>query len=293
MARKPTPDPYVYPGTETLRNRFGLTDPAMLRIAEYVLTQQRALNAPAFSLTPEGFKATHRHLFADVFAWAGQTRTVDLRHPREQSPFALPHLVEGALASQFRSLAADNHLAKLDAPTFADKAAHHIGELNAIHAFREGNGRAMRLHLLQLAARAGHEVNLSRIAVQAWNDASRISFNTADPRPLAAVIAGAMGPRGRLDAEIAQAQVALSPDARLVYAAMAEKIGRQMVRLSPSEVAELRADVARGLVAKERTEGPVTLTAEQPRLAGTPDGPEKKPSEDTAPTPPRPQRRRR
>ena len=153
---------------------------------------------------------------------------------------------------------------------------HHIGELNAIHAFCEGNGRIMRLHLSQLAVRAGHRINLSRIAAQAWDGASRVSFNTADAHPLAAVIAGAMGAHGRLDAEIAQAQVSLSPDAWLVYAAVAEKIGHQMVKLSLSEVAELRADVARGLVAKERAEGPVALTVEQRRLAGAPGGPGEK-----------------
>ncbi len=63
------------------------------------------------------------------------------------------------------------------------------------------------------------------------------------------------------------------------------------------EVAELRADVARGLVAKERSEGPIALTPEQRRLATAPENPrqqpERSPGEDTTPTPPRPPRRRR
>ncbi len=122
MPRRTADDPYVYPGTLILKNAFGITDAALLRIVEYGVTRQRELDAPAFPLTPEDFKAIHRHLFRDVFAWAGQTRTVGLIHPCEQSPFAFPHLIDGAHAAQFRSLAADGHLAGLDAPTFAGKA---------------------------------------------------------------------------------------------------------------------------------------------------------------------------
>lgn len=112
-----------------------------------------------------------------------------LTHPRHQDPFAFPHLIDGLLARQFRALSADGNLAGLDPATFAAKAAHHIGELNAIHAFRDGNGRTMRLHLRQLAARAGHDLDLARLPARPWNDALGISFRTADARPLAAVLA--------------------------------------------------------------------------------------------------------
>ena len=87
--------------------------------------------------------------------------------------FAFPHLLEGVLAKQFRSLAAEGDLADLDPNTFAARAAHHIGELNTIHAFREGNGRTMRLHLQQLATRAGHPFDPTKLLGQAWNEAIR------------------------------------------------------------------------------------------------------------------------
>ncbi len=155
MARRPIDDPYVYPGTLTLRNWLGLTDAALLRLAEYAYTRQRTADAPPFLLTPYGFEATHRHLFGNIFPWAGQVRTVGLTHPWDQNPFAFPNLIDGSLARQFRALSADSNLAGLDPATFAAKVAHQIGELNAIHAFRDRNGRTMRLHLRQLAARAG------------------------------------------------------------------------------------------------------------------------------------------
>ena len=136
MARRPFTDPYVYPGANTLKNSLGLHDPALLHVVEYAATRRRTMDAPDFPLTADGFKATHRHLFQDLYSWAGQVRTVGLRHPREDMEFAFPHLLEGVLAKQFRSLAAEGNLAGLDPATFAARAAHHIGELNTIHAFR-------------------------------------------------------------------------------------------------------------------------------------------------------------
>lgn len=270
MARRPVDDPYVYPGTHTLKNKLGLTDPTLLRLAEYATTRQRTLDAPQFPLTPDGFKATHKHLFGDVFPWAGQVRTVGLTHSRHQDPFAFPHLIEGSLAKQFRELSASGYLAGLDAGTFAEKAAHHIGELNAIHSFREGNGRTMRLHLKQLADSAGHELDLSRLPGQAWNDASGVSFRTGDAGPLAAVIGQGIGPGGRLEAELAQAKADLLPDGRLLYAALADSIDRKMVKLTPGEKTELRRFTADELVRREARDGPTVLTPEQRQIATTP-----------------------
>lgn len=273
MARWPVEDPYVYPGTITLKNKLGLTDQSTLRLAEYAYTRQRTADAPSFPLTPDGFKATHKHLFGDVFPWAGQVRTVGLTHPRHQDPFAFPHLIESSLAKQFRELAANRNLVGLNAATFAGKAAHHVGELNAIHAFRDGNGRTMRLHLKQLAAGAGHDLDLARLPAQAWNDASGVSFRTGDARPLAAVIVQGIGLRECPEVEAAKAAATLSSDGRLVYAALAEKIDRQMVKLTPGDKAEMRRFVAVELVRREAREGPVLLTLEQRQLAAAPDMP--------------------
>ncbi|WP_376100947.1 LPD7 domain-containing protein (plasmid) [Roseomonas sp. CCTCC AB2023176] len=63
----------------------------------------------------------------------------------------------------------------------------------------------------------------------------------------------------------------LSPDGRLVFAALSEKIDRAMVRLDAGMKAELRAFVAGELVRKEREEGPVVLSAEQRRAAAAPE----------------------
>ena len=72
------------------------------------------------------------------------------------------------------------------------RAADHLSELNAIHAFREGNGRTQRAFLFVLGRQAGHEVDLAQIDPRGWNDASRESFRTGDSTPLRDVIVRAV-----------------------------------------------------------------------------------------------------
>ena len=71
--------------------------------------------------------------------------------------------MEANLKSTFAKLAAENHLKGLDADAFANRAAYYLGELNAIHPFREGNGRAQREFIRELAAEAGYRINWNRV----------------------------------------------------------------------------------------------------------------------------------
>lgn len=114
----------------------------------------------------------------------------DLARPGAQ--FARPDFVESALRDRFRQVAAIGGFQSMDAPTFAAEAAHHISELNAIHPFREGNGRTMRLHLEQIAHQAGHDIDLAGIEARDWIGASVAGFR-GDEQPLARVIGNAMG----------------------------------------------------------------------------------------------------
>ncbi len=128
----------------------------------------------------------------------------------------------------------------------------------------------MRLHLRQLAAHAGHELNDTCLPAKPWNDASNISFHKADNQPLAAVIARGLGPTERFVPAASRVAAALPPDARLVYAAMAEKVDRQMVKLTPAGKAEMHRFVAEELVRREAAGGLILLTPEQRSLAANP-----------------------
>ncbi len=79
---------------------------------------------------------------------------------------------ERALDRQFGLLAQQQGLRGLSAATFASRAAEHLSELNAIHPFREGNGRTLRAFLKHLAGQAGHPLELTRINPEPWMQAS-------------------------------------------------------------------------------------------------------------------------
>lgn len=179
-------DPYLYPGTRVLRNKFGIRDAAALERAELRINREQAGRlVPDPRLSAEGFKAIHRHLFGQVYAWAGETRTVSLA--KGDAYFGPPQFVETELARRFRILAAEDNLCGLDTDRFAERSAEHVSELNAIHPFREGNGRTTRMFLEILARQAGHELDRTRIDKREWMCASIAGMNM-DYRPMAGVI---------------------------------------------------------------------------------------------------------
>jgi cell filamentation protein len=82
-----------------------------------------------------------------------------------------------------------NYLQNLDRQTFADKAAHFLAELNAIHAFREGNGRSQLTFFALLADHAGHPLKIEKLNPDEMLAAMIASFD-GDERRLADVIHG-------------------------------------------------------------------------------------------------------
>jgi cell filamentation protein len=87
----------------------------------------------------------------------------------------------------FSWLADEKHLAGLSAEGFAKKAAHLLAELNAIHPFREGNGRTQLSFLAILADQAGHPLDMDKLKPKAMLKATIASFDS-DEGPLTSVI---------------------------------------------------------------------------------------------------------
>ncbi len=179
-------DPYCYPDSGVLRNIPGLTSAEALEQFETAMTFARADEPlPAGRLSVRHYRAIHHHLFQDVYAWAGKLRTVRLS--KDTSTFCYPEHITGKMRRLFAWLGERNHLRDLDAAAFSRDAAHFLAELNAIHPFREGNGRTQLTFLALLAERAGHPLDLDRLDPAAMLHAMIRSFN-ADEAPLAGVI---------------------------------------------------------------------------------------------------------
>lgn len=82
---------------------------------------------------------------------------------------------------------------------------------------------------------------------------------------------------------VREAQKALSPDGRLMLAALSEKIDRQMSRHNTETKAELKAFVASELLHKEWGQGPIVLSADQKRTASTPEWVSSRPTPEPTP----------
>jgi cell filamentation protein, protein adenylyltransferase len=191
------PDPFTIPGTDTLRNHFNLSGESLDRLERLhtQIRQEQPLDKPDISVA--GLKAIHRHLFETVYPWAGEIRTSHSLTKGDAS-FLPGRFVQDALTRQFELLKSERNLKRLAPEAFAERAAFHIGEINYIHPFREGNGRTLRIFLRELARQAGHDLRLDRIDAEAWMDASRKSRATQDSGPMKQVILRAMtDPLGR------------------------------------------------------------------------------------------------
>jgi cell filamentation protein len=155
-------DPYCYKGTSILRNRLGLRDQEALDAFEAEATAQRfAEPLPAGRFGAAHYRAVHHHLFGDVFPWAGQFRRV--RIAKGGSMFCYPEHIPSEMARVFGELKAKQWLRGLPADEFARECAHFLAELNAIHPFRDGNGRTQLAFVTLLAFAAGHQVDFERI----------------------------------------------------------------------------------------------------------------------------------
>ena len=140
---------------------------------------------PNGKLSVTHYRAVHRHLFQDIYAWAGEYRTV--RIAKGKSLFCFPENI----ASEMRGLFADFRNAQCLRGTtrkeFASGAAHFLATLNAIHPFREGNGRAQLTFIVMLAEQAGHRLDLDRLVPDAFLRAMIWSFD-GDEKPLTAAL---------------------------------------------------------------------------------------------------------
>jgi cell filamentation protein len=179
-------DPYLYPGTRLLRNRLGITDPKALDEVERRFVIQRARRGmPGGSFDLAHLRAIHRHLFQDIYDWAGELRTVEINKGGQQ--FQFRQYIETGMADVHRRLSRARFLRDLPPAEFAAQAGTIMGDVNYIHPFREGNGRTQAQYLKQLAAQAGHSLDLTRIDPAAWIEASKASHAT-DYRLMADVI---------------------------------------------------------------------------------------------------------
>jgi len=155
------PDPYCYPGSDVLINKFGIKNAMELDEVERELTLNRLgelmhkLVVGRFGFTH--LKKIHKAIFGDLYEWAGQAR----KHgfiSKGQTIFCNAGFIDKEAKRIFDELTFDNKLRNLGFDQFVEKLVYYSSEINVLHPFREGNGRTLREFIRQLAAVNGYSI---------------------------------------------------------------------------------------------------------------------------------------
>jgi cell filamentation protein len=180
-------DPYCYENGFVLRNLAGLrTDEALEAFEVPMVALRSGEPLPEGQFDPRHCRALHHHLFQDVYNWAGEHRTI--RIAKNDTMFCYPEFIAEQMEALFGPLHSASFARGSDPKAFVAAAASFLADLNAIHPFREGNGRTQLTFLFLLGHRAGHPLDMSRIRAEEMLAAMIVSFK-GELKPLEIEIA--------------------------------------------------------------------------------------------------------
>ncbi len=135
-----------------LENKLGIANPAELACEEEKISKKKALELfESGSLdkleagTFEALAQIHKHLFEEIYDFAGKIRTVNLA--KGNFRFASVMYLESAL----------KNIEQMPQSTY-DEIIEKYVEMNIAHPFREGNGRSTRIWLDLMLKKELHQV---------------------------------------------------------------------------------------------------------------------------------------
>ena len=169
---------YCYQDSFILKNKLGIKNEEQLEEAERNITALRILQLKTGELRGEpNFKylcKIHKHIFGDIYSWAGKIRTVDIS---KGNMFCNSQFILENAEDIFNRLKKENYLQDYkDVNKMSERLAYYLSEINALHPFREGNGRAQREFIIVLARRAGYKVDFSKVSQEEMIQASEEAF---------------------------------------------------------------------------------------------------------------------
>ncbi|MCP4492572.1 MAG: hypothetical protein GY820_35490 [Gammaproteobacteria bacterium] len=180
---QPFQDPYLYPGTATLKNWFNERDPKALRECETLFSGLRikeVIDSPdlvdkKMTLGPdfETMKKLHAYIFQDIYpSWGGETRSIAIGKAEKTlggksvvyaAPGDSDMAIGGKSRELFNKLKNQEYFTGLDKAEFANKMTGFMSEMWQIHPFREGNTRVTMAICYQVSVNAGHALSLTFI----------------------------------------------------------------------------------------------------------------------------------
>lgn len=192
-------DPYLIAATGVLRNLVGATTKEALRRAEGDLATARMIQVQDEQLVEPSRDlnevcSLHRHLFQDIYDWAGDTREIDFRRG-DGLPFAGWQGIQTLAFNMFQELSEQDFLKGLPFGGFVERMAYFYEGLNFIHPFREGNGRTQRLFWSRVAFDAGWILDWRPIHGEELDEVSRVAREDSEQAPLVAALSRCVSAR--------------------------------------------------------------------------------------------------
>ena len=155
---------YCYENTDILKNKLNIKDKEKLYdyVRNIFLTSLFILSLIEIIVKFDIFLFTniHKFLFEDIYNFAGLFRSENIA--KGNFRFAEWEYIEQELIKLLDELKAEKYLEGLTKQELAKKLAYYMAELNVLHPFREGNGRAIREFIRELAMKNGYELDLTK-----------------------------------------------------------------------------------------------------------------------------------
>ncbi|MBR3430963.1 MAG: Fic family protein [Clostridia bacterium] len=168
---------YCYPDSDVLKNKLGIVNQEKFHEVERKLTAIRIndlIRKPyrgRFDL--DHLRSIHFYIFQDLYTWAGELRKVDIA---KGNMFCRAMFLENQSDVVFSAIRRESYLEGLAYEQFVKRLAYHFSEINALHPFREGNGRTQREFIRELALYNHFAIDFSKVARQEMLDASVDAF---------------------------------------------------------------------------------------------------------------------
>ena len=152
-------DPYCYAGTDTLVNKLNIRDRNVLETKIRDVVAIRIAELERYPITKpvsaDYLRSIHRHLYGDVFDWAGEYRTTDTDVLKCRSEH-----IDANVRMLFDDLEKREYLS--DDGDISVGLAHVICELHAISPFKSGNNPCILTMANVLAIMNGKYLDYSK-----------------------------------------------------------------------------------------------------------------------------------
>ena len=165
-------DPYVY-ANGVLKNKLGIRDYDELNRAEANIGFLKLIDIDSVEPEPQDANllcAIHRHIFEDIFVWAGKYRSIpifkeELVLPRYSIPYSEPRNIKRDLEtciSRIKSIDWNS----MDIDELSMRFAREMALLWKVHPFRDGNTRTVLSYSYIVAKKLGFPFDMESFTTE-------------------------------------------------------------------------------------------------------------------------------